>query len=73
MFIHVMIIGGVHSYLHTVLLVCRSFFAFLDHGAISVLCLYVAMLPREQGLLNSTNRQIQWKVAVTEALPVTSC
>lgn len=57
MFIHVMIIGGVHSYLHGVVLVCKPFFDLLDHGAVSVLCLACGdeALPCEQRVLNCTN------------------
>ena len=31
--------GGNWSYLHAVVLVCKLFFALLDHGTVSVLCL----------------------------------
>ena len=69
------IFGGVRSYLHAVVLVCKLFFALLDHGAVTDLCLACGdeALTREWRVLNSTNRRIQWKVAVTEALPVASC
>ena len=33
------IIGGVHSELHAVVLVCMWVLALLNHGAVSVLCL----------------------------------
>ena len=68
----VIIIGGVHSYLHAVVLVCKPFFALLDHGAVSVLCLVCGdeALPRERRVLNNVNGRM---VAMTEALPVTSC
>ena len=55
-------------YLHAVLLVCKLAFALLDHGAVSVLCL--VCVPREWRVLNGTNGRLQWKVAMTEALPV---
>jgi len=72
---HTVIIGGVRSYLHAVVLVCKPFFDLLDHGAVSVLCLACGdeALPREWRVLNSTNGRIQWKVAMTEALLVASC
>ena len=72
---HTVITGGVHSYLHAVVLVCKPFFAILDHGAVSVLCLACGdeALPREWRVLNGTNGQIRWKVAVTEALPKPAC
>jgi len=51
-----------HQYLHlhAVVLVCKLFFALLDHGAVSALCLACGdeALPREQRVLNSTNGQI---------------
>ena len=52
-----MAIGGVCSYLHAVVLVCKSFFALLDHGAVSVPCLVCAneALPHERRVLNGTN------------------
>ena len=73
MFTH-MVIGGVHSHLHAVVLVCKPLFALLDHGAVSVLCLACddEALPREQRVLNGTNGQSQWKVVMIEACPVAS-
>ena len=75
MLTHLVIIGGVRNYLHAVLLDCKLFFALLDHGAVSVLCLVCddEALPREQRVLNGTYSQTQWKVVVIEALPVASC
>ena len=73
---HAVIIGGVCSYLRTVVLVCKPFFALIiGSWSRSVLCLVCGdkALPRERRVLNSTNGQIQWKVAVTEALPAASC
>ena len=68
------IIAGVRSYLHAVLLDCKLFFALFDHGAVSVLCLVCddEALPREQRVLNGTNGQSQWKVVMIEACPVAS-
>jgi len=68
------ITGGVSSYLPAVVLVCKSFLALLDHGAISVLCLVCGdeALPREWRVLKGTSSEVRWKVAVTEALPIAS-
>jgi len=57
MFTHMVIIGGVCSYLHAVVLVCKPFFALLDHGAATVLCLACGdeALTHERRVLNGTN------------------
>jgi len=57
MFTQMVIIGGVRSYLHAVVLVSKLFFALLDHGAVSVLCLACGdeALPRERRVMNGIN------------------
>ena len=70
MFTHT-IIGGVRSY-HAALLVCKLLFALLDHGNSVVLGLVCGDvgLTCEWKVLNSTNSWIQYKVAVTDPLPI---
>jgi len=49
-------------------IVCKSVFAVLDRRAVLILCLVYGneALPNERRVLNSTNGQVQWKVAMTK-------
>jgi len=70
MFTQMVIIGGVRSYLHAVVLVSKLFFALLDHGAVSVLCLACGdeALPRERRVMNGIN---EWMEIVSTLLMCT--